>query len=529
MKALPSNIDKYRKTGCMPVAASCVTWDGPDISCINLCKGDTVDVVIYELAKILCDITENVLDISTLDFECIVPTGECNPDTLLETLQLIITTLCLPPAPVPPTPFPMPIAQLPECLWYVDGQGDTITALPLDEYVEYLAQKICDIIIQINSLEAVITSINTQLQIIQNIIDNGGGGTVVPPVINVTTQCLSGASPGQTLAIETAFYNMEQALCSYLAILGTLTQWQEMFNIICIDAGTSLPCGTGVYGDIPGWIDTPTTAAQSMTNLWLVVCQLNECISTNAKVPCVTIPPVSVAIESATTTAATITWVAPVTTGSEAPLGYRIEVWDISGTPPPLVSVVVGPSPLSYNLTSPSLVENVEYIVRIYALYSCGNSGYVQTTGVLKEPPYIGKLYYTNTVSETIPEICTNPIGPTNTPYIEENRQVKIQLKDGSGNPLINTGTAIEVTVRLEYISCSADPVVETDLLITIPNGQSFGTNTYISSALLYCPGEGCIATTRSVLCLVSAELAGGGPLPATIGLDTSLTILGSC
>lgn len=513
----------------MPVSASCVTWDGPNIPCIDLCQGDTIDVVIYELAKILCDITENVLDVSTLDFDCLLERGQCPPDTILETIQLIIAKICLPPDPVPPTPFPMPIAQLPECLWYVNGTGDTVTALPLDEYVEYLAQQICDILIKISSLESVITSISNQLQIIQNIIDSGGTGSTTPPVINVTTQCLSGTAPGQTLAIETAFHNMEQTLCSYLAILGSLTQWQEMFNTICIDEATPLPCGDGTYGDIPGWITTPTTAAQSMTNLWLVVCQLNDCMSASPAIPCITIPPVSVHIDSATTTAATISWIAPVTTGSEAPIGYQIEVYDISGTIPPLISVTVGPSPLTYNIVDPAIVESAEYIVRVSAIYDCGTSGYVQTSGVLKEPPYVGKLFYTNTVSATAARNCYDPIGPTNTPYIEETRQVKIELKDGSGNPLINTGTAIEVTVRLEYISCSANPIVETDLLITIPNGQSFGTSTYISNSYLYCEGEGCITVTRNVLCFVGAELAGGGTLPATIGLDTSLTSLGTC
>ena len=529
MKALPSNIDKYRKGGCMPVSATCVTWDGPNIPCIDLCKGDTIDVVIYELAKILCDITENVLDVSSLEFDCLLERGQCPPDTLLETIQLIIKKICLPPDPEPPTPFPMPIAQLPECLWFRDENNDLITALPLDEYVEYLAQKICDILIKIDSLESVITSINTQLQIIQNIINNGGGGSTTPPVINITTQCLSGTSPGQTLAIEVAFQNMEQALCSYLQILGTLTQWQEMFNTICIDDTTPLPCGDGTYGDIPGWIVNPVTAAQSMTNLWLVVCQLNDCMSSTPALPCVTVPPVSVHIDSTTATAATISWVPPVTTGSQPPLGYLIQVYDIAGTIPPLLSVTVGPSPLTYNIVDPAITVGTEYIVRVSAIYDCGTSGYVQTTGPLKEAPYVGKLYYTNSATTPKAMICTNPIGPTTTAYNEITNAIKIELKDNSGNPLVNTGTDIEVTIRLEYIACSTDPIVETDLVITIPSGQSQGTGLYVASAMIYCPGEGCITVTRNVLCLVSAELAGGGALPITIGLDTSLTSLGSC
>lgn len=530
MKALPSNIDKYRKGGCMPVSATCVTWDGPNIPCIDLCKGDTIDVVIYELAKILCDITENVLDVSTLEFDCLLESGQCPPDTLLETIQLIITKICLPPDPVPPTPTPIPNANLPVCLQYIDPvTGDLITALPLDEYVEYLAQNICDIIIKIESFEATLSAINTQVQIIQNIINNGGGGSTTPPVINITTQCLSGTAPGQTLAIEVAFQNMEQTLCSYLQILGTLAQWQDMFNAICIDETTTLPCGDGTYGDIPGWVTNPTTAAQSMTNLWLVVCQLNNCISTTPALPCVTIPPVSVSIDSATTTAATISWVPPVTTGSQAPVGYKIEVFDIVGTIPPLVSVVVGPTPLTYNIVDPAITTSTEYIVRVSAIYDCGTSGYVQTTGILKEPAYAAKLYYSTTSVTDKPQNCTNPIGPTITPYNPITQTIRIDLKDASGNPLVNTGADIEVIIRGEYISCSADPIVETDVSIVIPTGQTYGTYSFESSSMLYCPGEGCISVTRNVLCFVKAQYVGGGVLPTTIGLDTSLTSLGTC
>jgi hypothetical protein len=27
--------------GCTPLSSNCVIWQGPDISCINLCKGPT--------------------------------------------------------------------------------------------------------------------------------------------------------------------------------------------------------------------------------------------------------------------------------------------------------------------------------------------------------------------------------------------------------------------------------------------------------------------------------------------------------
>jgi hypothetical protein len=302
-----------------------------------------------------------------------------------------------------------------------------------------------------------------------------------------------------------------------------------MFNNICIDSLTTLPCGTGVYGDIAGWVTNPVTAAQSMNNLWLVVCQLNDCLSATPAKPCVTIPPVSVSIASITTTGATITWVAPVTTGSEAPIGYKIEIFNEALTMPPLLSVTVGPTPLSYTAVSPSFVAGIRYVVRVSAIYDCGTSEYVQTIGVLISPAYAAKVYYGVTGKAGTVRNCTDPIGPTRTPFTPQEKTLKVDLRDASGALLVNTGTTINVIVRIEYIGCSTAPVVETDITIPILTGQQFGTYEYEESALAYCAEEGCIGVTRNVICLVAVQLAGGGPLPSTIGLDASLTSLGTC
>jgi hypothetical protein len=528
MKPVSSNIDKYRKGGCMPISASCVTWDGPDISCINLCKGDTIDVVIYELAKILCDITENVLDVTTLDFECLVENGQCPPETLLETLQLLITNACTTPTPPdPPGPTPLPNVDLPECLWYVDGEGDTVTALPLDEYVEYLASQICQILTDIGSINAVITSLNTRVTILEAAIGGGGGST---PVTNITTKCLSGSAPGQILPITTAFSNLEQKLCEYLALLGSLTEWQTMFDNICIDSTTALPCGTGTYGSIPGWINDPQTVAGSINNLWLVVCKINDCISASPALPCVVVPPVSASLSNLTTTSCRVNWVAPSTPSSQAPIGYKIEVFNISGAVPPLISVIVADTPLYYNIVDPAIVAGTRYVVRVAAIFDCGNSSTVETTGILKEVPYVAKLFYVKTVQSNIAKICTNPVTGVSTPYTERTDKITISLKDGSGNPVINSGSQIDTIINLKRGGCGADPDTYFDVIISIPTGFSTGFATFIASQSVFCAGGGgCQLQTTTVYCWDGSTYTGGAPLPTTIGIDTSLSGLGTC
>jgi len=93
---------------------------------------------------------------------------------------------------------------------------------------------------------------------------------------------------------------------------------------------------------------------------------------------------------------------------------------------------------------------------------------------------------------------------------------------------LINSGATINVIVRIEYVGCSVSIPTYTDITIPIATGQQFGTYVYTAAEIVYCAGEGCIGVSRTVVCYVDVN-SGGGPLPSTIALDSSLTILGLC
>lgn len=84
----PLNI---KKESCSPVSSNCVIWNGPDIECINLCKGDTVTEVVYKLATELCKVMD-VFNVSNYDLSCLdLP---CPPKTFEELIQATITAIC---------------------------------------------------------------------------------------------------------------------------------------------------------------------------------------------------------------------------------------------------------------------------------------------------------------------------------------------------------------------------------------------------------------------------------------------------
>ena len=73
---------KNKSTNCLPISSNCTVWEGPNIQCINLCKGDTVTDVVYKLALLICDL-KSQLDLTDVDLTCLVQNCQlCNePDS----------------------------------------------------------------------------------------------------------------------------------------------------------------------------------------------------------------------------------------------------------------------------------------------------------------------------------------------------------------------------------------------------------------------------------------------------------------
>ena len=71
----PVNLDSKP---CSPLSSNCVIWQGPDIPCINLCKGDTISDVVAALATELCSILDT-LNIDNYDLTCF-GIDNCGPE-----------------------------------------------------------------------------------------------------------------------------------------------------------------------------------------------------------------------------------------------------------------------------------------------------------------------------------------------------------------------------------------------------------------------------------------------------------------
>lgn len=509
MKPVSSKVNDHpSKKGCNPINAACVVWEGPDIPCIKLCKGDTIDKVIYDLAKILCEITDDLLDVSTLEFGCLIEDGSCEPKTILETLQALIYKACESNPTIINESTQEPILMLPQCLYYQNNENDTVTQLILSEYVTYLASKICEILLSISSINTAITNLNNRINEIETILETIGSGSG-SAVINITTRCLSFSSvPGEVLPIEVAFQNLESALCSYIDTLGEISDWQSTFSNVCISSTTELPCGEGTYGSLPNWIANPLTAADTVNNLWVALCAVNNCVeeASSGSGNCVQLQPASIDVTTSNVQAFINIGAPLIPAGFENPTNYTINVYQNNlGSPGTLVTTYTAPyatgSTAYQVLAGAPLVEDTEYYIEVIAKYSCGSSPAIFVISKIITGLVLFELEYSTTDSPVIGTCNLTPTGLTD-------REVTVTLIDlNTMSPTLWGGiTPCVVTLRVIEETCLGTNISLVPVSIT--PGATSGSATIRIKDVQSCGGN-CTVLLSAVQCVDNIDYAG--------------------
>lgn len=506
------------RDNCPKISTSCVIWQGPNIPCINLCAGDSIDEVVFKLATLLCDVTENVLDVSTLEFSCLVATGAENPQTLLETLQAIITKVCSidsngttgggtgRPGEVVSSD---PIVNLPSCLYFTQD-GDTVTALPVTEYAAYLASVICTILTDVASINSTIRNLTTRVISLEYEVANLSSYVYE---IYVTSQCASAPTSGTTLLIQDAFANLETSLCNLIGATGITTLLMAAINAQCPSLGTAAQLNnpSSTMNALNGWVETPTTVADSISNLWLTMCDMRSSLvsyfSLPTPEPCILAAPENVTVVTIGTSTSTVTWDAPSISGIETPSNYRIEVFEWSGTAPTGPSVyddIVTSSFLTKTIPTSTLTIGQEYVVYIHAVYSCGESNGAKVISELIVPTILYKITVTESNHGTVVVPCVESGVSVN--YTVDNDTTTVTLVNATtGVPVTNaSGSPINVVIRYQVDSCQFYGPVYDDVTIEIPNGSNHGDYDYQPISYINCGTLLCTQVLKEVSCGVS-------------------------
>ena len=267
--------------GCSPVSSNCVIWQGPNLSCINLCKGDTVSDVVYKVATQLCTL-QNELELSDLDLSCLVSfCSSANPapttQTLAAVLEFIIEKVCclntrctVLEGGSGGSSYSEPTLNLPTCLQYTNAQGQNVTQLVHNQYTLTIASKLCEIKATVDQHTLQIAGVSARVTALEAVTADD------LPTLSVA--CLTGSSA--LVALDEAADIIADELCALKGVLGTNTAITAAAAKQCAQLAT-LPSltSTGTMANLAGWKPTVTTLSDSIFNLWLTVCDMRGAIA----------------------------------------------------------------------------------------------------------------------------------------------------------------------------------------------------------------------------------------------------------
>lgn len=265
--------------GCNPISSNCVVWQGPDIPCINICTGDTVSDVVAKLATELCTILDQT-SLTNLDLSCLTLSPQDIPADFSELQQLIVDELCslggrctaLEGSGGGSGPSTQITATLPVCLQYTNLQNDLVTVLPIDDYAELVAARICTILTAINTVNTTLANHNSRITALEN---SNNGPTPIP---QITPTCVL---PSVLTDIDEVVEALEDQFCDLKNVTGGATALISATTYQCPSLNTTERLsGPGTMSSIEGWNIGVTNVAQSLTNMWLTICDIRAAVKT---------------------------------------------------------------------------------------------------------------------------------------------------------------------------------------------------------------------------------------------------------
>ena len=224
------------KSKCLETTnSSCVIWDGPDIKCLGLCKGDTVTDVVYKAGKVLCELLDK-FNISLLDFECYVNENP-KPQDIQELLQWFINKLCKLKEEIDSKDLNIDCNYVKNNIYscnisfsLCDSRGNRQNyILPLysetsTSFISLLSDIICVIRGDINNIRQDIVNINTQINyILNNCCNEGEGGGLSISIIPNRCVYPSNQAPSNITnmqQLDDYLFKIAQLTCCVTNLLG---------------------------------------------------------------------------------------------------------------------------------------------------------------------------------------------------------------------------------------------------------------------------------------------------------------------
>jgi hypothetical protein len=262
--------------GCTQTSSNCVTYQGVDIPCIGIKKGDCLTEDLHKIACRICEILKE-LNVSTYDLSCL-NLETCAPPNFSALLQLIIDKICALqniPSNNSTTKNGCPdcVVNIASCFYFADPKtGNQVTTLQLTDYITLIGNQLCTLITAAATQQAALSNHGQRIAALEN---------KPAPVFNlplITPVCVLPAKP---TALDLVVVALEKQFCELVSATGTTTALYKAISQQPAGLNTSPALGTqgGVMSAIPGWASDPKNAADTINNIWLTIQDIRSAVS----------------------------------------------------------------------------------------------------------------------------------------------------------------------------------------------------------------------------------------------------------
>lgn len=257
---------------CKPMSSNCVIWQGPDIKCLKLCKGDSITAVMAKMATELCEILD-MLNVDNYDLSCF-GLDNCAPEDFQQLLQFIINQLCpdLTKDQAPVTisegceALDCEVAVEPACMKDILGNSAT-----LGDYIAAMANEICKLVLGVGNLGPQFQELNAKVNSLETEFANEKAADNTP---TITPLCVMGDGAGAT-KIDVVLQALEQQFCELRTTTGLPNEILAAIARQCSNLDEL--AGTGKLTQVDGWSKSATSAG-AINNIWLTICDVRSAV-----------------------------------------------------------------------------------------------------------------------------------------------------------------------------------------------------------------------------------------------------------
>jgi hypothetical protein len=499
------------QAGCNPVSSNCVIWQGPDIPCIDLCKGDSISDITYKLATELCTLVDQ-LDITGFDVSCFPPICP-KPENIHDLIQFILDKLCelqnaagtgaTPDVPVCPDDCIVSIA---ECFYYPNQFGQQVTTMTLTQYATAIGIKLCEYVDIQKSLSSSFVGLTNRVQTLENCVlpcapRSSVASTTIP------TSCLSSSTD---IPIVTFVETMEAELCDLkTAIVGDGVASQVVVDGVlsrqCEGLESAVPLSQpfGSMGLIPGWVTAAsgnyTTLSAAVQNLWLTVCDMRSALANVVTNCCNECNQVVLSLANSSynpvSTILTIDFAGSIPAGISCSGNLSIQIMDCNGnsfvynTGATLCSLIGSSTTVTFSVSAPGTFNTTCVGANAYRLLiTSGNANLeTTTTGQRCDLTFIEYVAGNAVPALTITPIATTQLRATFTPTYVGPVTYYLELWDNSFTGIVSSVPIVTPTTGVAFNHTFGSLVTATtyQARITMVAGASSETGPFVPGTTL--------------------------------------------